>query len=74
MKTGVRDNVQGVVDGILKGEIPEPFDRYSADDVVMGETFPRLAARSSGAARRRVSDPRLPRHVRGGVDHDIFVR
>ena len=32
-----RDDVQAVIDGILKGEILETFDRYYADDVVMSE-------------------------------------
>ena len=33
----VRDHVQAVIDGILRGEILETFDRYYADDVVMSE-------------------------------------
>ncbi len=33
----VREHVQAVIDGILKGEILETFDRYYADDVVMSE-------------------------------------
>ena len=33
----VRSDVQCVIDGILKGEILETFDRYYADDVVMSE-------------------------------------
>jgi hypothetical protein len=32
-----RQNVQAVIDGILKGEILETFDRFYADDVVMSE-------------------------------------
>ena len=32
-----RDNVQTVIDGILKGNILETFDRYYDDDVVMTE-------------------------------------
>ncbi len=32
-----RENVQAVIDGILKREILETFDRYYADDVVMSE-------------------------------------
>ena len=32
-----QENVQAVIDGILKGEILETFDRYYADDVVMSE-------------------------------------
>lgn len=33
----LREDVQAVIDGILKGEILETFDRYYADDVVMSE-------------------------------------
>ena len=33
----IRENVQTVIDGILKGEILETFDRFYADDVVMSE-------------------------------------
>ncbi len=33
----IRNDVQAVIDGILKGEILETFDRYYADDVVMSE-------------------------------------
>ncbi len=33
----VRQHVQAVIDGILKGEILETFDRFYADDVVMSE-------------------------------------
>ena len=33
----IRDGVQAVIDGILKGEILETFDEYYADDVVMSE-------------------------------------
>ncbi len=32
-----RANVQAVIDGILKGEILETFDRYYADGVIMSE-------------------------------------
>ena len=32
-----RENVQAVIDGILKGEILETFDRFYADQVVMSE-------------------------------------
>ena len=32
-----RDNVQAVIDGILKGDILGTFDRLYADDVVMSE-------------------------------------
>ena len=32
-----RDNVQAVIDGILKGDILGTFDRFYADDVVMSE-------------------------------------
>ena len=32
-----RDNVQAVIDGTLRGEILETFERYYADDVVMSE-------------------------------------
>ncbi len=32
-----RDDVQAVVDGILKGQILETFERYYDDDVVMSE-------------------------------------
>jgi hypothetical protein len=32
-----RDNVQAVIDGILKGNILGTFDRFYADDVVMSE-------------------------------------
>ena len=32
-----RELVQAVIDGILRGEILETFDRYYADDVVMSE-------------------------------------
>ena len=32
-----RENVQAVVDGILKGDILGTFDRWYADDVVMSE-------------------------------------
>ncbi len=33
----IRENVQAVVDGILKGDILGTFDRWYADDVVMSE-------------------------------------
>ena len=33
----IRNEVQAVIDGILKGEILETFDRYYADDVIMSE-------------------------------------
>ena len=33
----IRNDVQAVIDGILKGEILETFDRFYADDVVMSE-------------------------------------
>ncbi len=33
----IRNHVQAVIDGILKGEILETFDRFYADDVVMSE-------------------------------------
>jgi len=33
----IRDDVQAVIDGILKGDILGTFDRYYADDVVMSE-------------------------------------
>jgi ketosteroid isomerase-like protein len=33
----VRDDVQAVIDGILKGQVLETFDSYYADDVVMSE-------------------------------------
>ncbi len=33
----IQDRVQAVIDGILKGEILETFDRFYADDVVMSE-------------------------------------
>lgn len=33
----IRDQVQAVVDGTLRGEILETFERYYADDVVMSE-------------------------------------
>ena len=33
----IRNEVQAVIDGILKGEILETFDRFYADDVVMSE-------------------------------------
>ncbi len=33
----IRSEVQAVIDGILKGEILETFDRYYGDDVVMSE-------------------------------------
>ena len=32
-----RDNVQAVIDGILKGDILGTFDRFYADDIVMSE-------------------------------------
>ncbi len=32
-----RENVQAVIDGILKGDILGTFDRFYADDVVMSE-------------------------------------
>ena len=32
-----RDNVQAVIDGILKGDILGTFDRFYSDDVVMSE-------------------------------------
>ena len=34
---GIQSSVQAVIDGILKGEILETFDRFYADDVVMSE-------------------------------------
>ena len=33
----IRDNVQSVIDGILKGDILGTFDQWYADDVVMSE-------------------------------------
>lgn len=33
----VRDDVQAVIDGTLRGEILETFERYYAEDVVMSE-------------------------------------
>ena len=33
----IRDNVQAVIDGILKGDILGTFDRWYADDIVMSE-------------------------------------
>ena len=33
----IRDSAQAVIDGILRGEILETFDRFYADDVVMSE-------------------------------------
>ena len=33
----IQSNVQAVIDGIMKGEILETFDRFYADDVVMSE-------------------------------------
>ncbi len=33
----IRDDVQAVIDGILKGDILGTFDRYYADGVVMSE-------------------------------------
>ena len=33
----IRENVQAVIDGTLRGEILETFDAYYADDVVMSE-------------------------------------
>ena len=33
----IRDNVQTVIDGILKGDILGTFDRWYADDIVMSE-------------------------------------
>ncbi len=33
----IRDHVQAVIDGTLRGEIVETFQRYYADDVVMSE-------------------------------------
>lgn len=33
----VNDSVRAVIDGILKGEILDTFDRYYADDVIMSE-------------------------------------
>ena len=33
----IRDDVQAVIDGILKGDILGTFDRWYADDVVMSE-------------------------------------
>lgn len=33
----IRDQVQAVIDGTLRGEIVETFERYYADDVVMSE-------------------------------------
>ena len=32
-----RENVQAVIDGILRGEIVETFDKWYADDIVMSE-------------------------------------
>jgi len=32
-----KENVQAVIDGTLRGEILETFERYYADDVVMSE-------------------------------------
>ncbi len=34
----IRENVQAVIDGILKGHILGTFDRWYADDVVTRET------------------------------------
>lgn len=33
----IRNHVQAVIDGILRGEILETFDRWYAEDVVMSE-------------------------------------
>lgn len=33
----IRENVQAVIDGTLRGDILETFERYYADDVVMSE-------------------------------------
>lgn len=33
----IRENVEAVIDGTLRGEILETFERYYADDVVMSE-------------------------------------
>lgn len=33
----IQNDVQSVIDGILKGEILETFERFYADDVVMSE-------------------------------------
>jgi ketosteroid isomerase-like protein len=33
----IRDDVQAVIDGILKGDILGTFDRFYAEDVVMSE-------------------------------------
>ncbi len=33
----IRENVQAVIDGILRGEIVETFDTWYADDIVMSE-------------------------------------
>ena len=33
----IRDQVQAVIDGTLRGEILETFERYYADEVVMSE-------------------------------------
>lgn len=33
----IQSDVQAVIDGILRGEILETFDRFYADDVVMSE-------------------------------------
>ena len=33
----IKQHVQAVIDGILKGKVLETFDTYYADDVVMSE-------------------------------------
>ena len=50
----IRDHVQSVIDGILKGEILETFDRYYADDVVMSENG--VDARVGKAANREYEE------------------
>lgn len=50
----IRDDVQAVIDGILKGEILETFDRFYADDVVMSENG--TDARVGKAANREYEE------------------
>lgn len=48
--SGIRENIQNLIDGILAGKILETFETYYAEDVVMSEN--RLDERIGKAANR----------------------
>jgi len=64
---GTRENVQAVIDGILRGVILETFDRWYADDVVMSENG---ADERAGKATNRAYEEAF---VNGVVFHGARV-